>query len=144
MNSYKLQRLEREMARQTPERIPAPETSGGIGAAIEQLIADEVASRVTDATEKQTNKRLDRLFNKPKPYTDYRQIQPTPPVQKPFGPMTMTVTRRDELGGIQTLEMATEGSDRLTICEVVQRDGYGRIMAMKMYRQGDLPPPMGG
>ncbi|WP_207285138.1 hypothetical protein [Pseudomonas sp. FW300-N2A2] len=141
--SAKLKLLERQMVRRQ-ERIPVPpETSGGIGAAIEQLIADEVASRVTDATEKQTNKRLDRLFHKPDPYTDYRQIPAPLPVQKPFKPVNMTVTRRDELGGIQTLEMATEGSDRLTICEVVQRDGYGRIMAMKMYRQGDLPP-MGG
>ena len=140
--SAKLKLLERQMVRRQ-ERIPAPEM-GSLGAQIDAMVQEEIARKVGEAVEKQPPPRVRELFRAPEPYTDYRQIPAPLPVQKPFGPMTMTVTRRDELGGIQTLEMTTEGSDQLTICEVVQRDGYGRIMAMKMYRQGDLPPPIGG
>jgi hypothetical protein len=130
MKSYKLQRLEREMARQTPERIPAPETSGGIGAAIEQLIADEVASRVTDATEKQTNKRLDRLFNKPKPYTDYRQLPPTPRAPTPRKAQEIQV-QHDELGRICA---ATLGDQRY----IVQRNELGQMVRLI---PEDIAPP---
>ncbi|MCP1519366.1 hypothetical protein J2Y74_003676 [Pseudomonas migulae] len=134
MTSPKLQLLQRKMDRQ--ERIPAPDTSGGIGAAIEELIANEVSQRVGEAVKEKSNRHLDMLFKPPAlRYTDYRQI---PPVQKaPPPPVNFRLYR--------------DGADQLVWAESsrghkykIVRDAAGLMIGIEEMRDDELPtlPPM--
>lgn len=91
MTSPKLRLIQRQMERRTPERIVAPET-GSLGAQIEALIANEVASRVTEAVERTPPPRVRDLFRAPEPVTDYRDLPPTPHARSKT-PMSMKVFR---------------------------------------------------
>ncbi|WP_454842635.1 hypothetical protein [Pseudomonas hormoni] len=135
MASAKLQMLERQMLRRE-ERIPAPDTSGGIGAAIEELIANEVSQRVGEAVKEKSNRHLDMLFKPPAPkYTDYRQIPPTPRAPKP--PVSFRLYR----DGANKLVWA-ESSDGHKF--KVLRDAAGLMIGMEEMRDDELPvlPPM--
>ena len=131
MTSPKLEILARQMARNQPERVPAPES--GLGAAIEQLVQQAVQEQVADAIEQRKPpahvRRLMDDFNKPEPTTDFRQIPPTPkaPVPKAlefqFG--------RDELGRINRVD---EGGMQW----YAQRNELGQITRMV---PTDLVPP---
>jgi hypothetical protein len=73
--------LERQFARQNPERIPAPES--GLGAQIEAMVQQAVQDQVAEQLEKQPRsprvRELMRQFDAPEPtYTDFKQIPPTP------------------------------------------------------------------
>ncbi|OPK06788.1 hypothetical protein [Pseudomonas sp. VI4.1] len=95
----KLQILERRLARQSPEKIPAP-ADDDLAAAIQRL----VDQRVADALERQPVKppaRVQRVldqFDAPKPYTSFDQIPATP---KTPAPKAREISlQRDELGRI--------------------------------------------
>ena len=130
MASAKLQLIQRRLERQNPERIPAPDTSGGIGAAIEELIANEVSQRVGEAVKEKSNRHLDRLF-KPEPkYTDFKQIPQAP--RTPFPPKTAEMTfERDELGRISKAFMGQ------TVL-LVQRNELGQMVRLI---PEDIAPP---
>lgn len=129
--SPKLALIARKMARQTPSQAPAPEGGHGLGAAIEQLIADEVERRVGEAEERAKQQRqLDRQFNKPAPRT-FEQIPPTPRTQPP---KAMDVTfQRDELRRIAVVNMDGEQWR-------VQRGAHGEIVRMVPIDTAPMPP----
>lgn len=117
MASSKMRVLERQMTRRE-ERITAPDTSGGIGGVIEQLIADEVANRVGEAVEKTNNQRLDRLFKPPAPkYTSFDQIPPTPRAPKPRTPLSSKIYR--------------DGANKMTLVEINGPAGIAKYKAVR-------------
>lgn len=142
MTSPKLALLERKFARQNPERIPAP--AEGLGAAIESLIADEVERRVGDAMEQKAPPRVRNLFNAPEPYTDFKQIPPTPRHKTP-PPFESVVSQRDALGRIAKMTTKPlEGDGPTFETAIMQRDENGRIVrAVTSVVDTALPPPIG-
>lgn len=135
MASAKLQMLERQMLRRE-ERIPAPDTSGGIGAAIEQLIEQAVEERVEKQQSTHVKRLLDQQFKPPAPkYTSFDQIPPTPRAPKP------PVSYRFYRDGADQLVWA-EGSNGRKF--KVLRDSVGNMIGMEEMRDGELPvlPPM--
>ncbi|WP_449439702.1 hypothetical protein [Pseudomonas migulae] len=121
MASSKMHMLERQFARRE-ERIPVPDTSGGIGAAIEELIAGEVARKVGEVEKAANNKKLDRLFNKPeRPMTDFKQL---PAMATAPAPKIRQVTiERDGAG--MSRAMVIDGQRFL-----LQRDGAFNLIGM--------------
>lgn len=137
MAGSKMQMLERQMARRE-ERIPVPDTSGGIGGVIEQLIADEVASRVGEAVKEKSNKHLDRLF-KPEPrYTDFKQLPPTPRTPFPTAPMESQVFY-DGAQKMSWVEITCGG--KVTKIKVI-RDGAGRMIGCKEITDSPVLPAL--
>ncbi|MBK5401319.1 hypothetical protein JFU47_32095 [Pseudomonas sp. TH39(2020)] len=124
--SPKLQLLERKFNRQNPE-APAPE-GHGLGVAIESLIADEVERRVGEAVERKPPPRVRDLFNAPAPYTDFKQIPPTPRHKTP-PPFESVVSQRDAFGRIAKMTTKPLQGDGPTFeTAVMQRDENGRIV----------------
>lgn len=119
MNS-KLRLLQRKMDRQ---QAPAPVESHGIGAAIENLIADEVERRVGEAMEHkpppQVQQLLDQQFRPQPTYTDYRQI-PAPP--RAATPKAMQGTVQRDGAGVARA-MVINGQRFL-----LQRDAAGQLV----------------
>lgn len=135
MTSPKLQMLERQMARRE-ERIPVAEPSG-IGAAIEELIAGEVARKVGEVEKAANNKKLDRLFNKPeRPMTDFKQLPPTPRTPFPTAPMEAWV-HRDGANKIVWAEMINNGR---TVKVKIIRDGAGLMIGCKEISESPVLP----
>ena len=122
MTSPRLQILQRQMARQSPEKIPAPDTSG-LGAAIEQMIQATVEERVKESLEQQQPRsprvrELMRQFDAPVPT---KQIPPTP---RAIQPKAMELSfQRDELGRINLVNM---GNTQFR----VQRNELGEIVRL--------------
>lgn len=133
MTSPRLKILERQMLRKTPER-PAPVETSGLGAAIEQLIADEVERRVGEAMERKAPARVRNLFNAPE-YTDFKQIPPTPKA-RPEGPVS-TAYHRDGAGKILWAETIFPGGETLKTEYV--RDGAGVVIATRTSPGGESP-----
>ncbi|SDO20179.1 hypothetical protein SAMN04489798_2308 [Pseudomonas arsenicoxydans] len=128
----RLQLLQRRMERQNPEQPQAPE-GHGLGAAIEKLIADEVERRVGEAVER--SPKVDRLMqglNKPKPVSDYRQLDPVP---KPVAPAKNRDIKffRDGAGQVQWAQI---GDVKLQ----VQRDGAGVVIGMQEVTESPILP----
>lgn len=131
--SEKLRLLERRMARQNPERIPAPEPSG-LGAAIDQMVQQAVQEQVADVLEKQRSSRvrdLMRQFDAPAPVSDFKQIPPTPRAIQPKA-MEMQF-QRDELGRVNVVNMGTMQFH-------VQRNEVGQIVRLVPADIAPVPP----
>ncbi|WP_433737439.1 hypothetical protein [Pseudomonas putida] len=134
--SPKLKLLQRQMERQTPERIPVAPASNDLAAAIERLVQE----RVDAALEQQPVKppphvrRLMDDFNRPEPVSDYRQL---PAVQKtaPKNPLSMIIHRdgADKILWVET-------SDGLKV-EMV-RDGAGKAIAMREITESPVLPEL--
>ncbi|VVQ05077.1 hypothetical protein [Pseudomonas fluorescens] len=134
MTSPKLQILARQMARhQQPERVPAPDTSD-LGAALEALIAQRVDEALTKEREQRPPPRVQRVFDQfdaPKPYTDFRQIEPPPKARVPKA-MELHF-QRDELGRINIVN-AGDMQWR------VQRNELGDIVRLVPADIAPMPP----
>ncbi|MDM9552985.1 hypothetical protein V0R52_12655 [Pseudomonas asiatica] len=75
--SPKLNLIARQVHRREEAPAPVPEASGGVGNAIEQMIAAEVDRRVGEALAEQ--RRQLEASRPPAPtYTDFKQIPPVP------------------------------------------------------------------
>lgn len=119
--SPKMQLIQRRLDRRQ-EQIPAPDVSGGIGQAIEELIANEVSQRVGEAVKEKSNRHLDKLFNKPeRPVTDFKQL---PAAATTPAPKVRQVTiERDGAG--MSRAMVINGQRFL-----LQRDGAFNLIGM--------------
>lgn len=119
MNS-KLQLLQRKMDRQ---QAPAPVESHGVGAAIEQMIADEVERRVGEAMEHKPPPQVQRLLDQqstPQPtYTSFEQV---PPVPRTRAPKAMQATIQRDGAGVARA-MVINGQRFL-----LQRDAAGQLV----------------
>ncbi|KJK09308.1 hypothetical protein UB47_01845 [Pseudomonas sp. 5] len=74
-----MQLIAKQMERREQAQAPAPDT--GVGAAIENMIADEVERRVSGALAEQ---RRQLEASRPKPtYSDFKQIPPPPRTPTP-------------------------------------------------------------
>ncbi|MFG0320989.1 hypothetical protein ACF8EF_01395 [Pseudomonas sp. zjy_15] len=128
----KLQLLQRKMDRQAP--APAPEVHG-IGAAIEQLIADEVERRVGEAVERKppahVQRLLDQQFKRQETYTSFEQIPPTPKTRAPKAVETQLM--RNELGQVNRITVGTMEF-------FVQRNELGQVVRMVPADTAPLPP----
>lgn len=133
MTSPRLQLLERKFARQNPEQAPAP-VGHGLGAAIEKLIADEVERRVSEAMERKAPARVRDLFNAPAPYTDFKQIPPTPTTAAKT-PFNVTL-HRDGAGLIAWSETSDGRKFKLI------RDGAGKAIRMEEVTESPVLPPL--
>lgn len=136
MTSPTLRLLERKMLRrQTP--APAPEGGHGLGAAIEQLIAEEVERRVGEAMDERAKQppHVRDLFRAPAPVTDYRDLPPVPRAQPPKEPLNMII-HRDGAGLITWCEM-NDG----TKVEMV-RDGAGEAIALREITESPVLPAL--
>lgn len=117
-----MERIARQQDRQAPEPTPV---TGDLGLMIEQMIAQQVEKRVSEALEQQ------RQFNKPAPVTDYRQL---PPVQKTPARKAMEIQlQRNELGQISMVDM---GDMQFR----VQRNQLGEIVRLVPADIAPMPP----
>jgi hypothetical protein len=136
MTSPRLKILERQFARQNPERIPAPADSSGLGASIDAMVQEAVQQQVADALERQPRsprvRELMRQFDAPEPtYTDFKQIPPTP---RAIQPKAMEIQfQRDELNRVSVVSCGT-------MQFYVQRDQLGKIVRMVPSDIAPLPP----
>lgn len=124
----KLAILQRQMDRRAPEPVPE---SHGLGAAIESLIADEVARRVGEAVDRQPPARVRELFKAPDPVTDFKQIPPVP--KAPTRTMGEIQFGRDELGRIAQVSLGA-------MQFYVQRNELGQVMRMVPADIAPMPP----
>lgn len=131
MNS-KLQLLQRKMDRQ---QAPAPVESHGVGAAIEQMIADEVERRVGEAVEHkppaQVQRLLDQQFRPQPSYTSFEQLPPVPHTRAPRAAECQLY--RDELRRVS----------RITVGNLeffVQRDAFGQAVRVVPADTAPMPP----
>lgn len=130
----KLSLIQRKLERENSARIPAPDT--GIGAAIEDLIANEVERQVTEASERRppshTQMLLDRQFAKPeKQTTSFDQL---PPVARTPAPKDRTFQfQRDELGRVSTVSVGN-------LQFVAQRNELGQIVRIVPSDLAPMPP----
>jgi hypothetical protein len=131
MTSPRLLILERKLARQVPEKAPAPEGGRGLGEALEQMIDQTVQERVSGALEQQ-RKQLVRQPPMPMPVS--------PPARKRPEWIESQVTRRDAFGRILWIDTVVEGSDEILRTEVVSRNELGQICRS---RTAPLPPDQG-
>jgi hypothetical protein len=139
--SSKLNLIARMAARQTPEKIPAPET--GLGAQIEALVADAVQQQVADALEQQpvrVQRLLDRQFKPSSMPTSFEQLPvvPTTPAPK----IMQATIERDGAGLARAIVV---NGQRL----LAQRDGAGNLVGVISddvvsevnYNGKPVPPP---
>jgi hypothetical protein len=134
--NHKLSALARRM-NLTPEKIPAPAPESGLGAQIEQLIAQAVEERVSSALDERqqpahVQRLLDRQFKPPMP-TDYREL-PVTPKTAPAKNQTMLI-HRDAAGAIAWAECG--GMKFKTV-----RDGTGRIIAIEPVDESPVLPAL--
>lgn len=128
----KLQLLQRKVLRQAP----APVDDRGVGAAIEQLIADEVERRIDEVVQKQPPARVQQVldgYNKPKPVTDYRELPSIPRTRAPKAMETQFM--RNELGQVNKITVGTMEF-------YVQRNELGQVVRMVPADIAPLPPPV--
>jgi len=126
----KMHLIARQVERREQATAPAPvEASGGVGNAIEQMIAAEVERRVGEALAEQ---RRQLELNMPKPtYTNYRQL---PPVQQTRAPKAVeTQFVRDELGRVNRILVGG-------LEFYVQRNQRGQVVRMVPADIAPLPP----
>lgn len=121
-----MERIARQLDRQTPEKAPVP--TGDIGLMIEQMIEEKVQERIGEALQQQ---RQQLMLNKPVPATAF-----PPPVVKTAPAKTPDVLlHRDAAGTVQWVEM---GSVKLKAL----RDGAGALIGMRQVDESPvLPPP---
>jgi len=133
--NHKLSALARRM-NLTPEKIPAPAPESGLGAQIEQLIAQAVEERVSSALDERQQpahiqRLLDRQFSKPSMPTDYREL---PPVARTPAPKAVDmIFQRDELGRIALVDVGF-------MQWRVQRNEVGQIVRMVPADIAPMPP----
>lgn len=140
MTSPKLAQLERKLGlhRQVPERIPVPADSSGLGAAIEQLIADRVEEALAKEREQQRRspkvERLMQSFNTPAPVTDYKQL---PPIQKTAPAKNLSAQlHRDGAGTVRWMEINGVKFEAL-------RDGAGLLIGARQIDESPVLPMPG-
>ena len=130
----KFEIIARQIARhQQPERVQARATDDDLAAVIQRMIDQ----RVSEAIERQPVKppaRVQRVFDQfdaPKPYTDFRQIEPPPKARVPKA-MELHF-QRDELGRINRVNAGD-------MQWVVQRNELGDIVRMVPADIAPMPP----
>lgn len=134
--SPKLELIARRM-KLPPSGVPAPDTSSGLGQAIESMIADEVERRVGEAVDRRppshAQQLLDRQFNRPAvPISDYRDL---PPVPKTAPKKNLdAVFHRDGAGKVRWVEINGVKFEAL-------RDRAGVLLGMKEITASPVPPP---
>lgn len=133
MTSPRLQILERRLARQSPEKIPAP-ADDDLAAAIQRLVDKRVEAALEQRPVKppaHVQRLLDQQFEKPPMPTSFKQIPPTP---KAPAPKAMEFHfQRDELGRISVIN----AGDRQFR---VQRNELGDIVRMVPADIAPMPP----
>ncbi|WP_141234423.1 hypothetical protein [Pseudomonas sp. Irchel s3b6] len=132
MSSTKLKILERQMARQSPEKIPVP-ADDDLAVAIQRLVDQRVEAALEQRPVKQPAhvRRLMDDFNRPEPTTDFRQIPPTP---RAVAPKAMEMSfQRDELGRINLVNAGL-------MQWRVQRNEVGQIVRMVPADIAPMPP----
>lgn len=150
MTSPKLRMIERKFARTQAQEPVSPSGAGGLGAALEQLIDEQVQRQVAEQLQRQRDHlkapRLRRLVEGFKPTTKPWQPigEPFDPAAKPwhpedFGPATKPAEREYVAPLKREPIEATvqrDGADRLRTVTVngivfkVERDSAGRIKSM--------------
>lgn len=137
MASSKMQMLERQFARRE-ERIPVVPETGSLGAAIDAMVQEEIARKVGESMEKTaTDRKLDRLFNKPeRPVSDFKQLPPTPRTPFPTAPAEAWV-HRDGANKIVWTEMTHNG--KTTKFKII-RDGAGLMIGCKEISESPVLP----
>jgi len=119
----KLHLIHRQVERRQAANAPAPEpqASGGVGNAIEQMIAAEVERRVGEALAEQ-KRMLEAQQPKPR-YYDFAQIPPTPQTRTRTPKAVETQFMRDELGRVNRITVGTMEF-------YVQRNQHGQVVRM--------------
>lgn len=116
----KMQLIHRQVERRQVAPAPAPvaEASGGVGNAIEAMIADEVERRVAQALAEQ--RRQIEASRPPAPtFTDYRQL---PPIPRAAAPRALQGTVQRDGAGVARA-MVINGKRLL-----LQRDAAGQLV----------------
>lgn len=131
MTSPRLKILERQMLRKTPEQAPVP-ASDDLAAAIERVVQERVEQALDQRPVKPPAhvQRIRDQFDAPAPYTDFKQIPPTPTPKRPPA-FESLVSQRDHLGRIAKMVSKPLAGDGPTFESVItQRDENGRIVRM--------------
>lgn len=133
MTNVFFERLQRDPKFRKKEEAPA---ATGLGAAIENLIAEQVAEQVEAAVEKQRPYQNPAVPEHRRPFTDKAESHefPGPPPARTAPPKDLTVQlHRDETGRPYKV---TAGSMTFNI----QRDSAGRAVRMVAEDNGDATP----
>lgn len=141
MTSPRLKILERQMLRKMPEQAPVP-ASDDLAAAIERVVQQRVEAALEQRPVKPPShvQRIRDQFDAPAPYTDFKQIPPTPKPRRPPVFETM-VSARDHLGRIAKMvsKPLAGGDGPVFEFVITQRDENGRIVRMTT-SEIDTPP----
>lgn len=126
MTSLTMARLERQFKLKKEREAPPPAATSGLGAAIEELIQQQVAEQVEAAVEKQRPYQNPSIPLHRRPFTskpDQHEFPPPPPHTAPPKDLTVQLTR-NEVGRVHKVSIGKTNF-------VVMRDGEGKLIGMR-------------